>query len=56
MTETEDARDQTQPDAPSEHEEKTDREEGGPTRPHSPEGEPEGATGTRPTEGFEPHE
>lgn len=38
-------------------EEKTDREEGGPTSPESPQGEPEGAPGTKPTPGgLEPHE
>jgi hypothetical protein len=41
---------------PSTSPEKTDREEGGPTSSESPGEETGGAAGTRPTEGFEPHE
>ncbi len=37
-------------------EEKSDREEGGPTAPDSPGGQPDTAPGTRETEQFEPHE
>lgn len=46
---------ETQDDA-STSPEKTDREEGGPTSSEGSGEETGGATGTRPTEGFEPHE
>ena len=46
---------ETQED-PSTSPEKTDREEGGPTSSEGSGEEIEGAPGTRPTEGFEPHE
>ena len=54
MEETESTQ-ETQDD-PSTSPEKTDREDGGPTSSESSGEETGGATGTRPTEGFEPHE
>ncbi|HEX2129326.1 MAG TPA: hypothetical protein VHF58_08940 [Solirubrobacterales bacterium] len=56
MTETERPDEAQESEDLSQSEEKTDREEGGPTSASDSDREPGTAAGTKPTEGMEPHE